>query len=174
MSLDELITCPGGCGTRLSPRAQMCPKCGHRHELAHIEQVLSGLGTICSILIGFGLSALVTLATDETNSISDPVVSVAAGLWLVSSLLLLFVLVATEWIRGNNPGSDGIGAPFRPDSGTVARCALLLYAFFAALLCTAVGVSLIAFHFSLVLGAIAVVTLLLVIAGSVMFFRARW
>jgi hypothetical protein len=122
-------------------------------------------------LIGFGLAALVTLATDESGALADPVVAVAAGFWISSSILLLFVLVAAEWTRRSGSGSGGIGTQLRADSQLVERCGLLLWVFIIALVGTSLGVALVAFHFSTVHGAIAVATVLAVIIGSVAFFR---
>ena len=152
---DELIPCPGGCGNRLYPRAQECPKCGYHGDISGVGDLLGSLSTTCSILVGFGLAALVTLVTDESRAMEDTSVSIAAGLWLFASIAQLFVLIAAEVLRRQEHGAD-IGAEVRADSGVWKRCGVLLNLFALALVFMAAGVVLVGFHFSTAHGLVGV------------------
>src|SRR5262245_54789305 len=93
----DLISCPGGCGGRVHLTARECPHCGYQSEMGRMEDLLGSLGTISSILTGFGLAALVQLATGEARM--ETALVWTTGVWVVSSLLLLGVLVSSEVLR---------------------------------------------------------------------------
>src|SRR5438477_12955237 len=94
----ELIPCPGGCGNQVHPRASDCPYCGYRPEGTRFEDLLGSLSLVSSILIGFGLEALITLVTAEERTTENPLAHWTFGVWIVGSVLLLVVLVLAEAI----------------------------------------------------------------------------
>src|SRR5438105_5679807 len=108
MASDDLILCPGGCGNRVHPGAASCPQCGYQSELGRLGELLGSLSTVSSILTGFGLAALVQLATGEAKS--EPALQWTTGLWTVSSLLLLGIMVCSEVLRRREVG----GGPLCP------------------------------------------------------------
>jgi hypothetical protein len=150
----ELVSCPGGCGRQVHQHAEECPNCGYRAETVRFAELLGGLATMCSILVGFGLAALVTLATDDSHAMDDPVVRWAAGFWLGSSVLLLVVLVATEFTRRRECGVSRIRIPSQEVGQLGRRCVFLLWTFTLALVGIAAGVVLIGFHFSALHGVL--------------------
>src|SRR5262245_13102490 len=98
----DLTPCPGGCGNLVHPNARECPHCGFQSEMARIEDLMGSLATISSILTGFGLAALVQLATGESRK--EETLQWTTGVWIVSSLLLLSVLVCSEVLRRREVG----------------------------------------------------------------------
>src|SRR3954471_17168325 len=97
MTTKELLPCPGGCGTQVHRNATECPQCGFRSELSRLGELLGSLSTVSSILTGFGLAALVQLATGEAKT--EPTLQWTTGLWTASSLLLLGIMVCSEVLR---------------------------------------------------------------------------
>src|SRR5947209_4872994 len=93
----DLLPCPGGCGTQVHRNASECPQCGYRAELSRVEDLLGSLSTVSSILTGFGLAALVQLATGESKK--EPALQWTTGLWMVSSVLFLGVMICSELLR---------------------------------------------------------------------------
>jgi hypothetical protein len=71
ISANELIACPGGCGNSVHRNAPACPHCGYQAELGRLEEPLGSLSTVSSILTGFGLAALVQLASTESSARED-------------------------------------------------------------------------------------------------------
>lgn len=154
MAANDLIACPGGCGRQVHRRAGECPNCGYRADAADFEDLLGSLSTVSSILVGFGLAALVALATDESHALDGRAVSVAAGCWVGSSVVLGFVLVLAELLRRRAAGLSRIQLPEAEDRRLWGRSVWLLTMFAGALLSTATGVVLVAFHFSVAHGLI--------------------
>src|SRR3712207_6291847 len=93
----DLIPCPGGCGNRVHRSATECPHCGFRADLDSLEDLLGSLSTVSSILTGFGLAALVQLASGELRD--EAAMRWTTGLWIISSVLLLGVMVGSEVLR---------------------------------------------------------------------------
>jgi hypothetical protein len=146
MASDDLIFCPGGCGNRVHPAAAACPQCGYQSELGRLGELLGSLSTVSSILTGFGLAALVQLATGEAKS--EPALQWTTGLWTVSSLLLLGVMVCSEVLRRREVGGGPL-CPSREENERLwRRSEWLLFSFALALLGTAAGVVLLGFYFS--------------------------
>lgn len=154
---NQLVECPGRCGQQVHPCAEACPHCGFRPELGNYEGLLGSLSTVCSILVGFGLAALVSLATDASNATDDILVIWAIRCWLFSTMLLLFVLVVAEFIRRRDLGVRRIDIPREEDEGIWRRCVPLLWGVTVALAGIAAGVVLLGFHFSLDQGIVACV-----------------
>jgi hypothetical protein len=142
---DELIPCPG-CRANVHPNARECPHCGYQSEMDRLEELLGSLGTISSILIGFGLAALVQLATDESRQ--EPTLRWTTGLWIVSSLLLLGVLVGSEVLRRREVGGGRLRISREEDERLWQRSEWLLLGFSLSLLGTAAGVVILSFYFS--------------------------
>jgi Na+/melibiose symporter-like transporter len=143
---DDLIPCPGGCGNQLHANARECPHCGYQSEMSRLEDLLGSLGTICSILTGFGLAALVQLATGESRK--EWALRWTTGVWIVSSLLLLGVLVCSETLRRRDVGGGRMRLSREEEHRLWRRSEWLLLSFSLALLGTAVGVVLLGFFFS--------------------------
>jgi hypothetical protein len=114
--------------------------------MGKLEDLLGSLGTVSSILTGFGLAALVQLATGEARQ--DSVLQVTTGLWVVSSLLLLGVLVCSEVLRRREAVRGHLRLSREEEERLWRRSEWLLFAFALALLGTAVGVVLLGFFFS--------------------------
>ncbi len=153
----DLIPCPGGCGNRVHANAKECPSCGYPSEMGRLEDLLGSLGTICSILTGFGLAALVQLASGESRN--DWALQATTGVWIVSSLLLLGVLVGAEVLRRREVGGGRLRLSRQEDERLWKRSEWLLLTFALALAGTALGVVLLGFFFSLwhgVAGCVAV------------------
>jgi Na+/melibiose symporter-like transporter len=152
-----LIPCPGGCGGRVHPNARECPQCGYQSEMGRMEDLLGSLGTISSILIGFGLAALVQLATEESRK--EWALQWTSAVWIVSSLLLLGVLVSSEVLRRRDVGGGRMRLSREEDQRLWRRSEWLLLSLSLALLGTAAGVVLLGFYFSVwhgVAGCLAV------------------
>jgi hypothetical protein len=145
-SLDDLIPCPGGCGHRVHANAKECPNCGYQSEMGRLEDLLGSLSTICSILTGFGLAALVQLASGEAKK--DLALQLTTGVWIVSSLLLLGVLVCSEVLRRREVAGGRLRLSREEDERLWKRSEWLLFSFALALAGTALGVVLLGFYFS--------------------------
>jgi amino acid transporter len=141
------IPCPGGCGNSIHSNARECPHCGYQSEVERIEDLLGSLGTISSILTGFGLAALVQLATDDSRK--EPALQWTTGVWIVSSLLLLGVLVCSELLRRRDVSGGRMQLSQEEDQRLWGRSEWLLLTFSLALLATAAGIVLLGFFFSL-------------------------
>src|SRR5262249_28034953 len=135
------------CGHRVHTNARECPNCGYQSEMGRLEDLLGSLGTICSILVGFGLAALVQLASGESRT--DWALQLTTALWIVSSLLLLGVLVCSEVLRRREVGGGRMRLSQEEDQRLWLRSEWLLLTFALALLGTAAGVVLLGFFFSL-------------------------
>jgi hypothetical protein len=153
--MSELVSCPG-CGSQVHRRANECPRCGYRAEIVTYQEQLSSLSTICSILTGFGLASLVSLATTEAKVMDSLVSRLAAGLWLFSSLLLLAILVTAEVLRRQEPSDTIIAMPAVERERFASRCERLLTFFSITLGIAALGVVLFGFQFSVVHGAVGI------------------
>ncbi len=141
------IPCPG-CGKDVHPRAAACPSCGFRAESSNFRELLASLSLISSILIGFGLASLVALYAQAPEG--KPVVHhIAEGCWIFSSLLLLGVLVLSEWVGRQEVSEIEIQMPAADKEHVMQCCSDLLIAFLVALLLMAVGIVVLGFGFSL-------------------------
>lgn len=143
---DDQIPCPGNCGNRVHNNARECPHCGYQSEAGRVEDLLGSLGTISSILTGFGLAALVQLATGDSRK--EPALQWTTGVWVVSSLLLVGVLVASEVLRRRDAGGGRMRLTRQEDERLWRRSEWLLLSFALSLLGTAAGVVLLGFYFS--------------------------
>jgi hypothetical protein len=150
---DDLLPCPAGCTRKLHRNAKECPGCGYQSEISRIEDLLSSLGTISSILIGFGLAALVQLATDESRK--EPMLQWTTLAWIISSLLLLGVLVSEEFLRMREVRGGRMGLSREEDQRQWRRSEWLLLTFTLALFVPATGIVLVGFCFSLLHGLAA-------------------
>jgi hypothetical protein len=119
-------------------------------------------------LTGFGLAALVQLATSESRSKEDVALQWTAGLWIVSSLLLLGVMVCSEVLRRREIGGSRLLLSAAEDERVWRRSEWLLGGFALALLGTAAGVVLLGFSFSLLHGIVGCVA---VSVGFVLLWR---
>ena len=153
---NELINCPGDCGNQVHPRAVDCPYCGYRPESAQFEELLGSLSTVCSILTGFGLASLVTLATAEERTTQNPIVQWAFAVWIVGSVLLLVVMVLAKAIRRREIGLGNILVPRKEADRAWRRCERLLLTFGVALTTIAAGVVLFGFLFSMLHGFLGI------------------
>jgi len=111
-----------------------------------MEDLLGSLSTISSILTGFGLAALVQLATGESRKETELLWTTA--MWIVSSLLLLGVLVCSEVLRRREVGGGRLRPSQEEDEQLWRRSEWLLLSFSMSLLGTAAGVVLLGFFFS--------------------------
>jgi hypothetical protein len=144
----DLFPCPGGCGKTLHRRANECPQCGFRAEITVYQDLLSSLTTVSSILMGFGLAGLVSLAVYGVDLLDTIILQVAAGCWICSSIFLLVVLVMAELVRRRS-GSEGVLALAADEQNRIIRhCNSLLALFVMALGFLALGVVVHGFHFS--------------------------
>ena len=138
--------CPGGCGNQVHINARECPHCGFQSEAARMEDLLGSLGTISSILTGFSLAALVQVAVEEARH--EPALQWTTGLWVVSSLLLVGVLIASEVLRRREVGGGRMRMTRQEGEQLWRRSEWLLLTFALALAGTAAGVVLVGAHFS--------------------------
>src|SRR5258707_522533 len=137
--MSNIIDCPNGCGRRVHVLASHCPGCGYRPELATLRDVLGSLSTVASILIGFGLASLVTLAVGDAALRTSWVGSLCAGVWTVASLLLLTVLVAGEALRRKEPESL-IAPSYNESARFLRKFGILVRVFLFALALMAAGI----------------------------------
>jgi hypothetical protein len=156
----QLIPCPAGCGRMLHRRAEGCPQCGFRGELTGFEELLGSLSTVSSILVGFGLSAIVSIATAEEHRADDEVSQIAAGCWIASAIIFLAVMLTSEILRRREVGSR-IEISDAEEERIWVRCVRLLWVFSLALFLTAIGLVLLAFHISLIHGLCGAATVVL-------------
>jgi hypothetical protein len=156
---DELIPCPGGCGTSVHRDAEECPHCGFRAKVNRFDNLLASLSTISSILTGFGLSALVQLASIEKERRDDLSALITTGLWIVSSVLLLSVLICSEVLRRREVGGRMLLATAE-EVALWGRTQWLLSTFALALGLTATGVVTLGFFFSVTHGVVGCVAVL--------------
>jgi Na+/melibiose symporter-like transporter len=124
------------------------------------------LATISSILTGFGLAALVQLATGESRQ--EWPLQWTTGVWIVSSLLLLGVLVCSEVLRRREVGGGRMRLSQEEDQRVWRGSEWLLFSFVVALLGTAAGVVLLGFYFSIVHGLAGC---LAVVAGCIVIWK---
>jgi Na+/melibiose symporter-like transporter len=157
---EELISCPA-CAEPLHRKAVACPRCGFTAEITAYQEQLASLSTICSILTGFGLASLVALAPDASRVTDSLPLTFAAGIWALSSLLLLVVLVLSELFRRQEVSESVLTMPAAERERFARRCEFLLTVFACALLGTAAGVLLLGFHFSPLIGGITLASILL-------------
>lgn len=162
----ELILCPGNCGNRVHSSARECPRCGFESEMVRVEELLGSLSTVSSILTGFGLAALVQLATGESRN--EPVLQWTVGLWTFSSLLLLSILVCSEFLRRKDVAGGRIRLKGTEENQLWRRSELLLTTFTVAVAGAAAGVVLLGFHFSIAHGLVASIA---VVLGVYSFWR---
>ena len=162
MTPRQTVTCPG-CGQDVHPRAAECRHCGFRAEITGLHELLSSLSTICSILVGFGLASLVSLATADADRGRSIPANLAGVCWLVSSLLLLVVMLLADLFRRQEVAENVIDLPEPVQQQLKRRCDRLLWVFTWALGGTALGVVFLGFHFSLVHGGLSVVAVLVCI-----------
>ncbi len=153
----ERIPCPGGCGSSIHPNAVECPHCGYRAEFSRLEELLGSLSTMSSILTGFGLAALVQLATSQTEGRSERLLYWTSLLWIVSSMLLLAVMIGSETLRRREVQGSRMRLTPQEDERLWRWSEQLLFAFALALAGTAGGVILLGFSFSLLHGIIGLV-----------------
>src|SRR4051812_14556508 len=131
MTTKELLPCPGGCGTQVHRNATECPQCGFRSELSRLEDLLGSLSTVSSILTGFGLAALVQLATGEAKK--EPALQWTSGFWIVSSVLLLGVMICSEVLRRREVGGGRLRLSPQEEERLWRRSEWLLVSFALAL-----------------------------------------
>lgn len=155
----ELVPCPA-CGKLQHQRTLQCLQCGFRPDLASYQELLGSLGTICSILVGFGLSGVVAIATTGPN---NPVLYWVEGMWVLASFLLLAVLVLGEFLRRTEPEDVLFTAHSREQDRYGKRCMMLLAAFSVALLLVALGLVLLAFNLNLIVGSVTILGLILTV-----------
>ena len=164
----ELLPCPGGCGEMLHRSASECSRCGFRSRLAQVEDILGSLSTLSSILTGFGLSAIVQLATVAREERADLAVLGPMACWIVSSLLLLGVLVGAELLRRRE--RETRISPQRADEDALwDRAQWLLSTFALSLLPIAAGVVWLGAFFSVwlaVIGGLALLAALFILVRS--------
>lgn len=151
----SLVDCPG-CRQRIHLHADECPHCGYPGPSRTDDRLLGTISVLTTILIGFGLSALATLITDESKALTDWFVWAAVAFWVMSSLLLLSVLVSAELLRHR------VSQRIQPDSlnreDFDERIGRLIAVCCFAIVFMGLGVVLAAFHFSWAHGGIACVT----------------
>jgi hypothetical protein len=151
-SPDDLIPCPGGCGAKVHRNAVTCPHCGYSADLGRLEELLSSLSTVSSILTGFALAALVQLASEESKAKNEATLQWTTGLWILASLLLLGVMVCSELLRRREAGGGRMRPQPDEDDRLWRRTEWLLGCFALALSGAAAGVVVLGFHFSIVHG----------------------
>jgi hypothetical protein len=156
MSTDELIFCPGGCGRQLHRRANACPNCGYRTETTNFDELLTGISTASAVVVGFVLAALVIIACSEANVMKAILFAFATGCWIFASLLLLFVVIFAASLR-NRDITFGTELPDQLENAFRSRCDRLLSVFTTSLVIIAIGLILMAFAFSNILGIVAVI-----------------
>lgn len=144
----QSIPCPGGCGNAIHANAAECPHCGYRAEFSRLEELLGSLSTISSILTGFGLAALVQLATSQAEPRNEALLQCTNVLWIVSSVLLLAVMVGAELLRRRELHGSRMRLAPEEDERLRHQSEWLLWAFTAALVGTAAGVICLGFSFS--------------------------
>ena len=155
----ELVNCPA-CGALQHQRTLQCLQCGFRPDLASYQELLGSLGMICSILVGFGLSGVVAIATTDPEKLNSPVLYWVEGMWVLASFMLLAVLVLGEFLRRTEPEDILLTAFSREQDRYGKRCMILLVAFIVALLLVALGLVLLAFNLNLIVGAVTILGLL--------------
>ncbi len=151
----EGVTCPC-CQRQVSRNADECPNCGFRSEVRAWRGLIGSLGTISSILLGFGLAGLAEMYS--VSRFNDQTILVVEGIWLIASLLLLAVVVLAEISRHQEPARAStfcLSDPFR--EWLEKRIGLLLTLFILALALTAIGLISLAFTASTIHGVIGVV-----------------
>jgi hypothetical protein len=132
--------------------------------------LLGSLSTVSSIVVGFGLAAIVSIATAEKDRADDIFCQITAGCWTLSSLLLLAVLLSAEILRRSEVGSR-IAISDAEEDKIWSRCVRLLWMFSISLLLTATGVVLLAFHISWNHGIWALAGLVFAFASILRVFR---
>jgi len=147
------LTCPG-CVHALHSTASHCPHCGFRPRAARNEEILGSLSTIGSILAGFGLAAVVQLATIGDEHRNDWLILITEACWLVASMLMLAVTFGSELLRRNEETQNLHCPPEHLDSHW-ERITRLLNIFMLALLPFGVGILAIGYFLSIALGVAA-------------------
>lgn len=137
------LTCPG-CDNQLHKTAVECNYCGFRSETKTIEGILGSFSMISSILVGFTLAALVSLVAEGYPTTPDLALDISTGCWVVCSILYMLALVGSEILRRTE-----LGVGFQDRMDNVWKwCDLLFWVISLAVFLTAVGVVILAFHFS--------------------------
>lgn len=157
---NPLISCPGRCGRQIHPNAKECPACGFPSDMERIDGLLGSVSMICSILTGFGLAALVQLTSDEARH--EITLQLTTGLWIVSSLMLFFVMVAVETVRRRELRGGRMQFSVDESDQFESQIGRLMAAFALALFLIAMGVICLGFYFSPWHGGIGILSVILI------------
>ncbi len=122
--------------------------------------MLGSLGTIASILAGFVLAGLVSMAAEGPERFDNPFLQAALFCWIGSGLLILLVLVMAEFLRSREQSERVINATADETEQLERSCEKLLNVFAFALLATAGGIVILGFYFSWIHGLVGVVVAL--------------
>jgi hypothetical protein len=121
-----------------------------------LRELLGSLGTISSILAGFVLAGLISLAAEGPSGFSDPLIQAALLCWLASGLLILLVLVMAELLRRQETSDRIINATPEETRGLEQKCERLLTVFALSLALTAVGIVVLGFYYSWLHGLLGI------------------
>jgi hypothetical protein len=153
----ELLLCPGECGSHVHASAKECPKCGYRGEHSHLDELLSSLSTIASIMVGFSLAAVVGLVIEGEKQLESKGFFVVLATWLLASILLLFSLVGVELLRRQADFSNRLQLSPSEFRKFEAKISTMLNLFVFGLIGILLGLLILGFYVSTNLGVFALV-----------------
>lgn len=142
-----IIKCPA-CTEKVFSGAIECPKCGYRGPGAHLEQLLTNIGTMSSIFVGFDLAAIVGLVGSDPEIRNTTAGWLAAGSWIVASALLLMGLLMCEGVRSTSLRGKRMQMPIEDETQVGDTAARLVFILIVALAITMFGVACVAVLFS--------------------------
>lgn len=168
-------TCPC-CNATVYAKANACATCGYRPPVEEFRGFLRALSTVSSILVGFSLTGLVDLTgVDPESPLQRAAWLLCAGCWLVSAILFLLTLFASEVILRRGRINTGF---LLTDSARAVldwQCSWLIVVFLIALIGLGVGIIALGVYFSpwyallaiaLVIGGVASLWRLLGTSGA--------
>lgn len=166
----DQIGCPV-CGKMMHQRALQCTNCGFRPDLVNFQELVGSLGTVCSILVGFGLASVVTLATFDTERPRNLMLTLVEGCWIVASVFLLAILLLSEFMRRSEPDGALLVLASEEQDRFGRRAAGLMLAFSFAVLLIFIGLILLALNLALWLGIVTGIAVIITVVMVVLWSR---
>lgn len=150
----ELTEC-SVCGRAVARNALSCQNCGQRSRLTQWRDLLSGLTTIGSIILGFELAALVELYNTFFDDNNSWLLHGVVYLWILSAISLTSVLLLAEWGRVQQVGAGEMEITGKELKRFESYCQVVGALLGVALLLLLMGLVLLGFSFSIRHGIVA-------------------
>lgn len=158
------IACPGDCGNQIHKQALTCPRCGYRSPIVAYHGLFQSLSVASSILLGFTINGLITIAVEGKVTMSASLLSrenlvqyLVSPIWIFASVLLFAVLIMSEISRHRHIGDNLIRLSPLEEMRIRRRCDRLISCFVVAALGMLLGMIALAFYFTALNGILGIV-----------------